>query len=599
MPTEKIKRFEPSELVLHWLQAVPFLLLLLSAALMLAGRTGLVGMEQEFLERVIGFHKITAIAWLVLTLTTFITHGIRANLAILKDAHVWHLYDVGWIFTSIAKLIKPSIEVTPAGRFNAGQKLNILGVAFLFIVASASGIVMWLHNTVLAAWYVHIACFCMAIPQVAVHLFMATIAPSTRVSLGGIFHGWVPKSYVLHHHRLTLPPSDRSDDLDPKTKTASPAVAPRIALCAVLFACVVAAGVVYRSYLPPLPMVAGIFNETVVMPGDLYLPHRNAIAEGQCLECHSLTGDLQNHKCLACHETIEERMTAGIGHHGTFSGQCISCHTEHRGEAGPIKVFNKDAFNHDLAAFALHGKHRDASCKACHQQTNGVEVVDSFMGRSHDSCMACHENPHSPSLGDQCVKCHSPQGWNGKALLFEHNTHSDFTIDALHASVSCSSCHKDGNFKPTTTTCVTCHAEYADAVEGRYQGRQGKPDAHAGLVTCTDCHNVNNRSPQPDKAFSAQCASCHHDGYRRLYSDWQDSVATRETQLLRIMQQRAEKQGSQDTQFADHAQQVAAAVRVGAHNFQLTHALLDELEQALLPADSTNHPPQAIRQPSH
>ena len=84
MPTEKVKRFEISELILHWMQAIPLLLLLLSGALMLAGRTGIIGMERAFLERVVSFHKVSAVAWLVLTLTSFITNGIRVNLAILK-----------------------------------------------------------------------------------------------------------------------------------------------------------------------------------------------------------------------------------------------------------------------------------------------------------------------------------------------------------------------------------------------------------------------------------------------------------------------------------------------------------------------------------
>jgi cytochrome b subunit of formate dehydrogenase len=593
MPTQKIKRFEISELILHWMQAIPFLLLLLSGALMLAGRTGIISMERGVLERVISFHKVSAVAWLVLTLTSFITNGIRVNLAILKEAHVWHLYDVGWVFTSIAKLLNPGVQVTPAGRFNAGQKLNILGVAFLFIVASASGFVVWTHNTILAAWYVHIACFCMALPQVSVHLYMAMIAPSTRISLGGIFTGWVPKSYVLHHHRLSLPPDERNDDIHPAAPLPRLSVARIIILCLLLLSCVIATGMVYRSHLPRPTVLWRKFNETVVMPGELYRPHRNKIAEGQCIECHSLTADMQNHKCLACHKKIEERMAAGSGHHGTFTGACITCHTEHMGEAGPIKPFDDKLFNHDLAAFTLQGKHRDLACEACHRQTNGVDVVDTFIGHPHDACTDCHKDPHAPTLGDQCAKCHTPRGWKGRNLLFAHHTHSDFKIDALHASVACASCHKESNFKPTTTTCVTCHSDYADAMQGRWHGRRGKPDAHAGLVKCTDCHDVNQQAPQRDKSFSLQCARCHHDGYRRLYSDLQDSVATREAHLLRIMQQRAEKQGSQDTQFAEHAQQLAAAVKVGAHNFSLTHMLLDELEQGLATS------PEPMRHPSN
>ncbi len=588
MPTEKIKRFEISELILHWMQAVPLLLLIISGAVMLATRTSIVGMEREALETVVSFHKAAATAWLVLTLTSFITNGIRANLAILKEAHVWRPYDFSWIFASIAKLLHPGVKVPPAGKFNAGQKLNILGVAFLFIIASASGFMMWTHNTSLAAWYVHIACFCMAVLQVSVHIFMATIAPSTRIALGGIFHGWVPAKYIHHHHLLTLPPEERAAHLDAQHAGPSPAVVPRIILCAILFACFVAAGVAYRSTIPPLATIWGQFNERVVMPGTLYLPHRDKVATGQCLACHSLTTDMQSDKCLACHEKIADRMENSVGYHGTFSGPCIACHTEHMGEEGPIQDFVEETFNHDLAAFRLTGKHKDIACKTCHQKTNGVQVVTSFIGHPHESCTACHEDPHSGALGGECTTCHSSQGWKGRELLFDHNVHSSFTINALHASVACADCHKDKNFKPMKTTCVACHTDYADAMQGRWDGHQEKPDAHAGLVKCVDCHTMDRRSEQ-DRDFRAQCARCHHDGYARLYSDLQNSVISRQTQLQRALQLRArEAPNSQDPTLSDLSRQLTGALKVGPHNFRLAHALLDDVEQGLSKATGEN-----------
>jgi cytochrome b subunit of formate dehydrogenase len=660
MPTDKIKRFKTSEIILHWMQAIPLLLLLLSGALMLITRASVIDLEQNILDKVICIHKIAAVAWLIFTLTSFTTNGIRANFGNLKEAHLWRPRDFKWIFSSIANLINPAIAVTPAEKFNAGQKLNILGVAFLLVVSSASGFIIWTHNTMLAAWYVHIACFCMAVVQVSGHIYMATLAPSTRAGLGGIFHGWVPKSYILHHHLLTLPPDERSDAHPPEGPAPRISVALRIALCGILLSCAVVTGIIFRSHIPSPATLLQHFNETIVMPGDLYLPHRNQVARGECMKCHGLTADMQNEKCLACHEKISDRMALNVGFHGTFSGECISCHTEHAGASGPIKPFNRDAFNHDLAAFRLQGKHRDVACEKCHRKTNDVSTVEFFIGHPHDTCTACHddphvptlgsecttchtpqgwkgkdllfehnidsdfklqgkhrdvacdkchrkthdvstvtsfishpketcaachEDPHAPTLGSECTTCHTPQGWKGKDLLFEHNKHSAFTINALHSSVSCIGCHKDKKYKPMAATCKSCHSEYDDALKGTWHDRKGKPDAHAGCVKCIDCHDVNRRS-QRNQSFGLRCAHCHHDGYARLYSDLQNSVLSRKTQLRRAIQLRAKAQGeNQGSALNDLSQQLMDAGRVGAHNFQLTHALLDEVEQSLLRSD--------------
>ena len=138
-------------------------------------------------------------------------------------------------------------------------------------------------------------------------------------------------------------------------------------------------------------------------------------------------------------------------------------------------------------------------------------------------------------------------------------------------------------------TCKSCHSEYDDALKGTWHDRKGKPDAHAGRVKCIDCHDVNSRS-QRDQSFSLRCAHCHHDGYARLYSDLQNSVLTRQTQLRRAIQLKSKKQGDdEEPKLDDLSQQIMDAGRVGAHNFQLTHTLLDEVEQRLsTPTDNTN-----------
>ena len=94
----------------------------------------------------------------------------------------------------------------PAGRFNAGQKLNSAIIAGLAVVFTVSGVLILLQESdaafrgVTSAILVHDWATWVAVPLVAGHVYLATLNTSTRHSLRGMTLGTVRREWARKHH---------------------------------------------------------------------------------------------------------------------------------------------------------------------------------------------------------------------------------------------------------------------------------------------------------------------------------------------------------------------------------------------------------------
>jgi formate dehydrogenase subunit gamma len=94
----------------------------------------------------------------------------------------------------------------PAGRFNAGQKLNSAVIAGLAVVFTASGVLILLQESDAAfrgatsAILVHDWATWAVVPLLAGHVYLATLNASTRHSLRGITLGTVRRDWARRHH---------------------------------------------------------------------------------------------------------------------------------------------------------------------------------------------------------------------------------------------------------------------------------------------------------------------------------------------------------------------------------------------------------------
>ena len=204
--------------------------------------------------------------------------------------------------------------------------------------------------------------------------------------------------------------------------------------------------------------------------------------------------------CYSCHQKDDK-------HNGQFGTNCGACHDS--GGWLPASV------DHSLFVFKLDGKHSNVACESCH--------INGIYKDTPTACSACHQkdDPHSGQFSADCGTCHTTAGW--LPSTFNHNS-STFVLTGAHASAACNSCHINGIYKGTPTTCYACHKK-DDSHGGRFGTNCGNchstsawlpftafnhnlasfplTGAHAGL-DCTRCH-VNNAW----RGIPAYCAGCH------------------------------------------------------------------------------------------
>jgi len=180
-------------------------------------------------------------------------------------------------------------------------------------------------------------------------------------------------------------------------------------------------------------------------------------AEVACNLCHtvSLTEPKLETECVSCHRSDD-------AHQGKNGTVCQDCHTN--------ESWQESLFDHGKTEFALHGRHEELQCVACHRGSMEEELPL--------SCHECHQTSdvHEGVLGELCESCHSELGWLS-SIRFDHDI-SSFPLIGTHAVVSCEQCHADKRFGETASACVDCHA---------------KDDVHLGGLgeLCADCHNPN------------------------------------------------------------------------------------------------------------
>lgn len=559
----KVRRFERSEIILHWANAVPFVILFITGALNVLSH--FLAFSPQVLSIIRLIHKTVGPLWLLCIGVSFFFIGRKLNISNTRDQMGLGLSDIGWMITAFRSAYNPHVDTPPAGKFNTGQKLNADLVILFVIGFSVSGFLMWAFNSMLLPWFVHISLFSMAVASLGGHLYLSFLHPSTRPGLIGIFTGRVPKSYIEHHHSLTLRHAahdahEEQDTMQQRDRRSHPRPGYRVFMTAEIIIVVLvllggAFGVKTLGLLHKLSRLERGFH-AVVNPGDLSKAH--TIKEiDNCKKCHEYSGELPNANCLSCHKIIQARSEAGLGYHGKNNDKkCIICHKEHpydRGNStGSIIIFDKEKFDHDVAAFKREGKHKDVKCEKCHIRkisTDGNNPVGYYVGLRFDTCLDCHKDFHKGSLGEKCDTCHVVAGWQGKNLKFDHNN-AKFHLEGKHANVQCEKCHKpqtpgaalgtavfrglkfdrcddchkDPHRGELRAGCATCHSSQG------WRGNDLKFDHNTakfhlegkhGAVKCNKCHrsNMKNGSLELDvKSFKVKheiCSDCHKDPHQK------------------------------------------------------------------------------------
>ena len=186
--------------------------------------------------------------------------------------------------------------------------------------------------------------------------------------------------------------------------------------------------------------------------------------------------------CSACHQDT---------HKGQFGARdCSACHSLDR----PLK---EPLFDHSQAAYRPQGAHRNLACEKCHP-------VKKWKGLKFGSCADCHKDPHQPSFGTTCAKCHGETAW--KTGTPDHSK-SKFPLKGKHAALKCAQCHKNGKLdKIPGGSCRVCHT--ADPHRGQFEADCASCHDDKTFKKATTDHK-KSRYPLTGKHVSVACAKCH------------------------------------------------------------------------------------------
>ena len=199
-PHSQILRFLPGERFLHWALAGPFVLLYLSAALMLVfyGEPS----PRIFRGTFAIAHRVFGALLIMLPPLALVRGSAdwRIHFENMREGWIWTADDIRWLILFPKNAMNPKIHLPDQGKFNAAEKLNFMMVSTFYPLYIATGILVWMPGVAIYAYLSHLIMAIAGVPLVCGHIFMATINPSTRIGLSGMFTGWVDRSWAQHHY---------------------------------------------------------------------------------------------------------------------------------------------------------------------------------------------------------------------------------------------------------------------------------------------------------------------------------------------------------------------------------------------------------------
>ena len=270
--------------------------------------------------------------------------------------------------------------------------------------------------------------------------------------------------------------------------------------------------------------------------------HANAGFPQDCALCHStatwlgasfdhsktkfpLTGAHTSVLCASCH----------VGNnYTTLPTNCVGCHLQqYKSVTNPDHValgwptdctichttanWTNANFNHTTyTKYPLTGMHATVPCLSCH-------VGGKYAGTPAD-CASCHlkdynatTNPNHKAAGlpTDCSLCHATVGWSPAS--FDHSK-TNFPLTGAHKTLSCVSCHKNGQYQAMPTSCVSCHLNDFNGTTNPNHVKSGFPN------TCDVCHSTTawipasfdhskTGFPLTGQHLNITCDTCHKGNY--------------------------------------------------------------------------------------
>ena len=201
----RVARFNRTERSVHWTQAITFLTLLLSGFILtLPWLAAMVGHRALFRE----IHLSAAFFFFFGPAIIALSADRRSVARDVAEVDRWDRDDLRWLIPfPLRRLV--DAPTPDQGRFNAGQKLNAIFVAWSTLTFTVSGLLMWQNrrfptDVVERANSIHTWLAYLGLAAFLGHLYLATVHPKTRHSFRAMTQGWVRADWANHHHSKWL-----------------------------------------------------------------------------------------------------------------------------------------------------------------------------------------------------------------------------------------------------------------------------------------------------------------------------------------------------------------------------------------------------------
>jgi formate dehydrogenase subunit gamma len=192
-----------AERLSHWLYALFFLVAFISGLLMWLPPT------REWMagsrESVSLYHAAVGFVMVVVPLLLFLILDRRRLYRDVREVDRWSWNDRRWFWLALRGNTLRGREMPPQGRFNAGQKFNVVLVAAMALGFMVTGGIL-MHREDFPAWLVSRALWLhgiLAIVAIAVflgHLAHVFLTRHGRVYLRGMIGGTVPEELARERH---------------------------------------------------------------------------------------------------------------------------------------------------------------------------------------------------------------------------------------------------------------------------------------------------------------------------------------------------------------------------------------------------------------
>ena len=204
--SKKIFRFNKTMRFFHWSYITFYFLLAITGAFLyfdfLDWLRPLFGGAQG--ARIV--HRVAAVGLIVSPIISFLLNP-KEIWETLKYAYSWKASDLKFFGEFIKEFFGGHAHYEPQGKYNQGEKLNIVLQSMGWLLFIVSGIVLWRFEDFspevgMIALIGHDIAFIFTLAYAIGHIYLSLFHPVTKPALEGMLTGYVDEEYAKNHHPL-------------------------------------------------------------------------------------------------------------------------------------------------------------------------------------------------------------------------------------------------------------------------------------------------------------------------------------------------------------------------------------------------------------